>query len=153
MNSIFEPIAVVAVISILAFGIITILKLALEHLKRTRTEKLQSELFNKMLDKFGGNQELIAWLESGGGQGLLRAAEAPKPAAYTRILNSVQAGLLVIMIGAGFVVVSGKANPEAVATVHSIGMVLITAGAGLLAGGLATYILSRKFGLINGEQG
>ncbi len=41
---------------------------------------------------------------------------------------------------------------EQVAGVNAFGILLLTAGFGLLAGGGASYYLSRKFNLINGEK-
>jgi hypothetical protein len=168
----------ILVLSFIA-AIVTILKAGLEHLKRSKTERLQFELYNKVLDKSGSNQDLLAWLQNEGAQGLLKVAEAPKPMAYNRILNAIQAGLLAVVLGAGFMAVSTQMptpdyqshraaaagdpqkewliahdmqrDRERVAGVNGFGIILMTAGFGLLAGGGATWFLSRKFHLINGD--
>ncbi len=173
-----ERIAIMTVLVSLIVGVVTILKAGLDHLKRSKTERLQFDLYNKVLDKFGSNTDLVTWLQNEGAQGLLKAVEAPKPMAYSRILNAVQAGLLAVILGAGFMAVSTQMptpdyqtqwraaagdsqkeweiahdkqrDREQVAGVNGFGILLMTAGFGLLAGGGASYFLSRKFHLING---
>jgi hypothetical protein len=174
-----EQFAIMAVLVSLIIGVATILRAGLDHLKRSKTERLQFELYNKVLDKSGSNQDLLAWLQNEGAQGLLKVAEAPRPMAYNRILNAIQAGLLAVVLGAGFIAVSAQMpipdyqarrlaaagdpqkdwliindiqrDREHVAGVNGFGIVLMMAGFGLLAGGGATWYLSRKFHLINGD--
>lgn len=175
-----ERIAIMTVLVSLIVGVVTILKAGLEHFKRSKTEKLQFDLYNKVLDKFGTHQEVVAWLQGEGSQGILKAIEAPRPMAYNRILNAVQGGLLAVVLGTGFMAVSTQMptpdyqahqraaagdpqkewmiaremehDRERVAGVNAFGILLLTAGFGLLAGGGASYYLSRKFHLINGDQ-
>jgi hypothetical protein len=174
-----EKIAMMILVLSFIAAIVTILKAGLDHLKRSKTERLQFDLYNKVLDKFGSNTDLVAWLQNEGAQGLLKAVEAPKPMAYSRILNAVQAGLLAVVLGAGFMAVStqlptpDKSKERAIAAsidkqmeldiareerrdreeasaVNAFGILIMTAGLGLLAGGGASYFLSRRFRLING---
>jgi hypothetical protein len=175
-----ERIAIMTVLVSLIVGVVTILKAGLEHLKRSKTEKLQFDLYNKVLDKFGSHQEVMAWLQSEGSQGILKAIEAPRPMAYNRILNAVQGGLLALVVGAGLMTVSTQIPaPDAkaaqmasaidkqfeyeavrdlrrhranVAAFNAFGILFAAAGLGLLAGGGASYFLSRRFHLINGEK-
>jgi hypothetical protein len=175
-----ERIAIMTVLVSLIVGVVTILKAGLEHLKRSKTERLQFDLYNKVLDKFGSHQEVMAWLQSEGSQGILKAIEAPRPMAYNRILNAVQGGLLALVVGGGLMTVStqlpypdpkeiqiassmdkqfeyqavqdqrrAKAN---IAAFNAFGILFAAAGLGLLAGGGASYYLSRKFNLINSEK-
>jgi hypothetical protein len=173
-----ERIVIATVLICLIVGVVTILKAGLEHLRRSKTERLQFDLYNKALDKSGSNQDLLAWLQNEGAQGLLKMVESPRPMAHSRILNAIQAGLLAVILGAGFMAVSTQMptpdyqtqrraaagdsqkeweiahdmqrDREHVAGVNGFGILLMTAGFGLLAGGGASYYLSRKFHLING---
>jgi hypothetical protein len=175
-----ERFAIMTVLVSLIVGVVTILKAGLEHFKRSKTEKLQFDLYNKVLDKFGSHQEVMAWLQSEGSHGILKAIEAPRPMAYNRILNAVQGGMLAVILGAGFMAVSTQMptpdyqahqrvaagdpqkewliareidrDRERVAGVNAFGILLLTAGFGLLAGGGASYYLSRKFNLIDDEK-
>ena len=174
-----EHLAIMTVLITLVIGVVTILKTGLDHLKRSKTERLQFDLYNKVLDRFGSNQEMVTWLQNEGAAGLLKAVETPRSLPYSRILNAVQGGLLAVVLGAGFMAVStqiptpdyqaqkaaaagdpqkewlvvhdAQRDREQVAGVNGFGIILMTAGFGLLLGGGASYYLSRKFHLINGE--
>ncbi len=174
-----ERFAIMIVLVSLIVGVATILKAGLDHLKRSKTERLQFDLYNKVLDKFGSNTDLVTWLQNEGAQGLLKAVEPPRPMAYNRILNAIQAGLLAFILGIGIMAIStqlptpDKSSERAIAAsidkqmelqiareerharenvsgVNALGILFMTAGLGLLAGGGASYYLSRRFRLING---
>jgi hypothetical protein len=148
-----EQIAVATVLIGAMTSLVIVLRTGLEHLSRAKMMRLQADLYHKMLEKFGSNQELLNWLSSEGGQGLLRTVEHPKPGVYGRILTSAQVGILATVLGIGLLLVAANllsgSDQNALAILASI---VLTAGIGLLVGGLATYALSRRFGLLNGTK-
>jgi len=148
-----EALAMMTVTLSFIVGLVIVFRTGFDHLRRARTERLQAELYNKMLDKFGTSPEFLAWLQSEGGQGLLKAAEQPRPAIASRILNSAQFGLFGVILGIGILITAAQFLTGADRqTAGIIGALVLTAGIGLLAGGEFAIAQSRRFGLLNGDK-
>lgn len=146
-----EKIAIVMVMATLAFGVVTIVRLALEHMGRTRVLRVQSDLYNRLIDKFGSSQELLAYFQSEAGQQLFKTPAATAPGAYGRIINAVQYGAIAVVSGTGILGIgSAFKHREAADVTFVLGWLAITIGGALLVSSILSYILSRKFGLING---
>ena len=148
-----EMIVIPTVFGLLAYTILKLLRNVLDHIHRTRTSRYQSELYSKMLEKFGSSHDFLGYLQSEAGQKLLLAppAVAERPA-HGRILNSVQLGIVLLVAGVGVIGAStmlhgGDQEPALV-----IGMLVASIGIGLLASGAVSYTLSKRLGLINGTR-
>jgi predicted phage tail protein len=149
---IHETISMTVVMGILAWTFVTIIRMVVEHMRRSRTDRLQAELYNKLLDKFGSSHEVLAYLQSEAGQSLLKTAPPERPHAYGRILNSVQLGIVLTVVGLGVLQVGKWFTGDGRDAGAVIGTLLATAGIGLLLAGVASYLLSKRFGLINGTS-
>lgn len=147
-----EMIAIPAVISIMTYGVITILRMLLESIRRAKSERLQAELYTKVIDKLNSSPELGAWLQSDKGIMLLENEPKEQPAAQSRILNSVQFGVPGAAIGAALLWLSQMFHGEPREALMIFGTILLAAGGGLLAAGLVSYFLARHLGLINGAR-
>lgn len=135
----------------LLYAVVYILKTAMDSFRHTRTEKLQADLSNKMIDKFGASQDLLAYLQTGAGQSFLKAAPVERAMPFGRILNSVQAGVVLVALGISLFIVgdiAGAGNKEPLTSLGIIGLAL---GAGLLASGGASWFLSKRLGLLKEE--
>lgn len=117
---------------------------------RERRAKIQAraELNKQLLDKFTSAQELTEFLEREAGRRFLEGMgsekrEGPKE----KILGIIISGCILTAIGIGFFWLgthrSGLAIP---------GVPIFGAGFGLLIAAVVTYVLSRKWGLINGDK-
>ena len=145
-----EMIAMITVMITLACGVVLIVRALLDHLRRTKSERLQSEVYNKMLDKMGNSQEVLAWMETEAGKNLFQAPAAERPAPYTRILNSVQYGIIAIVLGGGIMGAGSLLRGSDQEPAFVIGTLVMSLGAGMLLAAGGSYALSKKFGLING---
>lgn len=149
-----EKIAIVMVMVTLAFGVVTIVRLALEHMARARMLRVQSDLYNRLIDKFGSSNELLAYFQSEAGQQLFKTPVTTAPGAYGRIMNAVQYGAIAVVAGAGILGIgSAFEGKEAADVTFVFGWLAITIGGALLVSSILSYLLSRKFGLINGGSG
>ncbi len=147
-----ERIAIVMVMATLAFAVVSIVRMALEHMGRSKLLRLQSELYNRLIDKFGSSGEFLSYLQSEAGQQLLRAPAAMTPSAYNRIMNSAQYGAVGVVSGFGILWIGRAfAGREAADVTFVLGWIAVTAGAALTVSAGLSYMLSKKFGLIDGE--
>lgn len=144
-----EVIAIPVVVMTIAFSVVTIIRALLDNIRRTKSERLQAELYTKMLDKFGSSPELIAYLQSESGMNLLRAEAPEQPASYSRILNAVQFGIIGVVVGGAVLWLGRMFHGEAQEVLMVAGALVLAAGGGLLLAGGASYGVSRHLGLIN----
>ncbi len=149
-------ISMTLVIALLAFAVVKIFRSLLEHIRRTKSEKLQAEVYGKMLDKLGSSQDILTWAQSETSQNLFAAPPLPeRPAApYARILTAIQIGVVLTVLGGAVLAIRSQlttAHDQEPAMV--IGILIMALGIGLLLSGGASWLLSRKFGLLNGKTG
>jgi hypothetical protein len=76
----------------------------------------------------------------------------PKPSPFGRILNAVQAGIVLSALGGALAALS-TAVPLAGETFITFGAITGALGAGLLISALASYWLSRSMGLFDRTSG
>jgi uncharacterized membrane protein len=70
-------------------------------------------------------------------------------APLSRILWSVQAGVVLAIAGAGALFLSGRMLDEASQFFYVIGVLALALGAGFVVSAVASYALSRKLGLFD----
>jgi hypothetical protein len=146
-----------AVFCVVLFALFSLIKYVVEYRRWARVSKVNAEVHNKILDRFGSNEELLAYVDSPAGRRFLEATPiAPTPSAsgsvnapYARILLSVQVGVLLVALGFGFVLVSGRAIEEIQPILSSLAALAFCLGVGSIASAGASYLLSRKLGLLN----
>ena len=85
------------------------------HRRWNRLSKVQYEVHNKLLDRFTSNEDLLAYVQTPAGRRFLESApipmqdEAPMLSApFSRILWSVQAGIVLTIAGIGLLYVSSR---------------------------------------------
>jgi hypothetical protein len=123
----------------------------LEILRTRMRVRATTELQSKLIDRLGA-QDVGMFLNSESGAQMLRAlAEHPGgDAAPTRILRALQSGLVLLAVGLGLAAYSAmrRLSIEAADTVVFFAVVATALGIGLLAAAGASYMLSRRLGLL-----
>src|SRR5918993_868529 len=155
-NDALQFLGAFAVVAAIVFALFSFLKYIVEYRRWHRTAKQNAEVHNKILDRFGSNEELLAYIDSPAGRRFLEAtpiAQAAPPersvgAPFGRILISVQAGVLLVALGAGFWFVSGRAIEEVRPVLWSLAILATCLGVGAIGSAGASYALSRKLGLL-----
>ena len=149
-----EGFAIFAVMLGIVSGLIWLIKTLVEQRRWSRLSKIQAEVHNKLLDRFGSNEELMAYIQTPPGRRFLESAPIPLEqgprfvsAPLNRILWSVQAGLVIIALGLGLQFVSSSAQKEVAELTSGMGALAIAIGVGFVAAAGASFILSRKLGL------
>jgi hypothetical protein len=137
-------------------AVFSLLRYVVEYRRWARISKVHSEVHNKILDRFGSNEELLAYIETTAGRRFLEAAPiAPTPASprsvgapFGRILLSVQVGVILVALGLGFLVISWDAIEEVRPVLVSLAVLGFCLGVGSIVSAGASYVLSRRLGLL-----
>lgn len=141
----------------LIIGIAWLVHAVVGHQKWLRVSRRQTEAQAKILERFTSNEDLLSFIQTPAGLRFLEASSMPGMADQPRavgapisqILWSVQIGLVLFAGGIGLDYVSPQAGDVGNGLFHIVGVVLIALGVGFVVSGASSYVLSRKFGLLN----
>ncbi len=137
-----------------------LIKQLIEHRKWLRVSATHVQTHTKLMDRLTSNEDLIAYMQSPAGRRFLEAAPIPLEAAprtlgapFTRILWSMQAGVVVAALGVGLMFASrhlGSSDlfSDGQIPMLIIGIAAIAIGIGFLLSAVAAYGLSHRLGLI-----
>ena len=139
----------------IAGAVIWLIKTLIEHRRWSRLSKIQTDVHNKLLDRFTANEDLLAYIQTPAGRRFLESAPIPLDspraigAPLGRILWSAQAGAVFTVLGIGLYLVSRNSLEEVAAPLGAFGVVIIALGIGFIASAFLAYVLTRRFGLLN----
>lgn len=131
-----------------------LLRVIMENRRWSRLLKLQSDTHGKLLDKFGNNQELLAYMNTDAGKRFLEAAPLPVSSelptsakmSLTRILLPLQLGVVIFLLGAAFF--SLQSVPGGETAFRVLGMLGVTLGIGFIISAGLAYFLARHLDLL-----
>lgn len=153
-RNIFESFSVMVVMGFVGSMLAWLVRTVLQHRRWQRLSRVQTEVHNKLLDRFAGTGELLTYVQTAAGRRFLEAApievEAPGralAAPVTRILWSVQAGVILAVVGVGMLLVSRRVIPEVTEGLWLIGVLTLSLGLGFVLSAAASYGLSLRLGL------
>jgi hypothetical protein len=131
------------------------LRTFIDYRRWLRVSRVQTEVHNKLLERFAGTGDLMAYVQSPAGRRFLESAPIPLDpgprsvaAPFGRILWSVQAGVVLAVVGLGFEVVSGRVIDDVGQPLAVIGVLAMSLGFGFILSGVVSYVLSRRLGLL-----
>jgi hypothetical protein len=164
---VFEGVGVFAIVVFISGMLAWLVRTVLTHRRWLRTFRVQSEVHTKLLDRFAGTNELLAYIQTSPGRRFLEAApipvegtpDRPISAPLNRILWSAQAGIVLVVGGFGLQYVSGSVVPDVGQGLWVIGVVGTAFGLGFILAGALAFVMSRRFGLLQppalpvGERG
>jgi hypothetical protein len=136
-------------------ALIWLIRVLLENRRWSRIFKLQSEVHGKLIDKFGTNQELALYMETEAGKRFLEAAPIPvgfepeqrMPNAVARVLGPLQIGIVLVLLGAGFLLLR-RASPEMDVPMLVLGIIAMMPGVGFIISAGVTWVLAARLGLM-----
>lgn len=136
-------------------GVISIGRYLIEYRRWYRISKVNAEVHNKILDRFGSNEELLAYIDSPAGRRFLEASPIaaggppPRPGApFGRIMLSVQIGVLLVAGAVGLLMVSSRAIDEVREMLGGTAVLAFSLGVGSIVSAIASYVMSRRLGLL-----
>lgn len=141
----------------IAAGVITwLIRTLIDYRRWLRLVKVQTEVHSKLLDRFTGHEDLMAYIQSPAGSKFLESSPIALDtgtrslgAPLGRILWSVQAGVVLTAAGIGLQFVSARISDDAAQPLHAFGVLAVALGIGFVIAAAVAYLLSRKLGLID----
>jgi hypothetical protein len=154
-ENVFQTVTIFTVFVGVTFTLIWIIRTLVEYRRWHRTSKVHTEVHNKLLDRFTANDDLMAYIQTPAGKRFLESAPLnlegpPRPvgAPFSRILWSLQAGIILGAGALGLLYVSGRVIEEVAQAMFGIGVLALTVGAGFIVSAGASLLLSRRLGLL-----
>lgn len=135
--------------------VVWLTRVFVENRRWGRIFKLQSEVHGRLIDKFGSNQELAAYMETEAGKRFLEAAPIPVnldsgqrvPNAVARVLTPLQIGVVLVLLGTGLMLLR-HASPEMDVPMLVLGTVVLMPGIGFILSAGITWLLAARLGLM-----
>jgi len=138
-------------------AVLWVLRTLLENRRWNRSFKMHEDVHTKLIEKFASGQDFNAYLQSEGGRRLLEwtppvtdATSRGLPNPVGRIFWSLQAGLVLLLMGLGLLLLRGQMAAKDVPPLLIFGTLGVTLGAGFVLSALVSFGLSKHLGLIGG---
>ena len=127
----------------------------IDHRRWLRLSRVQADVHTKLLDRLTTNEDLLTYIQSPAGRRFLESApitleQEPRAttAPVSRIIWSLQAGLVLAALGAGFWCVQQNVSSEAAEGFFVIGVIAFSLGVGFTASAVLAYFISARLGLV-----
>ncbi len=121
-----------------------------------RLTKVQTDVHTKILDRLSSNDDLLAYMNSPAGSKFLESAPivldaGPRTvsAPLSRILWTVQGGVVLFAAGVGLEIVSRQLIYDAAVPIHALGILGMALGIGFILSAIISFMISRHLGLVN----
>jgi hypothetical protein len=151
-------IGVFIIISSVISFFVWVVRTIIDHRRWLRLSKVQVEVHSKVLDRLSSHDDLLAYIQSPSGRRFLDSAPIevggavrPSAAALTRVMWSLQAGIVLCAVGLGFWVLGRTSLADAAQGLSIISTLALTLGLGFIVSAGASYTISTRHGLIGGE--
>ena len=135
--------------------LVWLVRTVMDQRRWTRLSRIQAEVHSKLMDRFSNHDELMSYVQTPAGRRFLESGPSPLQetspmvgAPFSRILWSTQIGLVALVLGLGLLFVSGRTVEELRELLFIAGSLCLALGAGFTVSAGASYVLSRKLGLI-----
>lgn len=154
-RGVFESVGVFFIVVFISSMLAWLVRTVLNHRRWLRTFRVQSDVHSKLLDRFAGTSELLAYIQTPPGQRFLEGAPIGVEAAsdrsigapLNRILWSVQAGIVLVVGGLAFQYIAGRVVPDVGQGFWVIGVIGTALGLGFILAGAFSFVISRRLGL------
>jgi len=120
-------------------------------IRRYKIAKLQADVQQKLLERVGSGQELLAYAQTDAGKKLLESLRVETVSPYGRIIGALQTAIIMICFGAGLLFLRGHVSGSEEGFLV-FGTILTVLGIGFALSAAASYYLSKSFGLFNGGR-
>jgi len=131
-----------------------LVKTLVDHRRWLRTSKVQVEMHGKLFDRLTTNEDLLAYAQSPAGSRFLEStpialdADTRTTAPVSRIIWSMQAGIVLMALGGGLWFVQTNAIEEVRQAILVIQSIAGSVGVGLLVSAVAAYVVSGRLGIL-----
>ena len=131
-------------------------RMFVDNRRWSRIFKMQTDVHGKLIERFGSNEELLTYMGTDAGKRFLEAAPIPVdfepqrvPSAVARVLTPLQIGIVLTLLGVGFLFLRDvRPDPDVQTSMLIIGTVFLMPGIGLILSAGVTWILAGRLGLM-----
>jgi hypothetical protein len=130
-------------------------RLIVDYRRWLRATKTQTDVHAKLFDRLTSNEELISYIQTPSGQRFLQSSPAPADAGpraigapVSRILWSVQVGVVLAVVGLGLWFAKGNAIEELVGPLNIVAILIVALGVGFAISAGVAYAMSLRLGLL-----
>lgn len=158
LEKVFEPFIIMAVIGLIVFAMSWFVRTLIEQKRWNRLSKTQTEVHNKILDRFGTSAELLEYIKTPAGSKFLESApislyaEQPSRVQQPRIFWSIQAGIVIAAAGIGMLFVSARFERESAEGMFALGMIGLSIGVGFVLSAAVSMFLSKRLAPVDGAE-
>jgi hypothetical protein len=136
--------------------LVWLVRTIVDYRRWLRLTKVQTETHTKLLDRLTSQDDLLAYMQTPAGRRFLESApitldpaSRPLGAPLSRVLWSVQAGVVLALGGLGVLFISRTAVAEVEQGLRAIGILALALGAGFMLSAVVAYLLSSRLGLFD----
>ncbi|HKV12783.1 MAG TPA: hypothetical protein VJ725_31860 [Thermoanaerobaculia bacterium] len=157
LDSLFEVLAVFSGVGLTVVALGWLIRTLIEQKRWKQLSRTQSDVHNKILDRFNTTEQLLEYIRTPAGGKFLESAPIPLHAEHpaqgktstlaTRILWSVQIGVVTAIVGLGMLLLSAVFERESSQGLFALGAIALCVGAGFIASAAVSLKLSRRLGL------
>ncbi|HKO55412.1 MAG TPA: hypothetical protein VJ276_06000 [Thermoanaerobaculia bacterium] len=154
LEQLSETLGIAAVFAVIAFALFWFVRTIIEQKRWSRLSQVQNEVHNKILDRFGSSAELLEYIRTPAGTKFLESApialHAERPAANgpaTRVIWSIQIGVIIAAGALGMLLVSMRFEKETAEGLFALGAIGLSIGIGFIASALVSLFFSRRLGM------
>ena len=151
-DEVMETFAIILTFGGIALVFTWLVRTTIEQKRWNRLSRQQSEVHNKILDRFGTSSELLEYVKTPAGTKFLESAPIPlhaeKPAPnrpLARVVWSIQIGVIVAAAALGMLIVSLTLDHGD--GLFAMGAILLSIGLGFIGSAAVSLLVSRKLGL------
>lgn len=154
LDDILEALAISGTFIGIALALAWMIRQIIEQRRWNRLSRTQTEVHNKILDRFGSSTEVLEYIKTPAGAKFLEAApialeapRAPQNAPGNRIVLTVQIGVIAAILGIGLLLLSTRFATESAHGLFALGVIAFCIGAGFIASAAVSLFLSRRLGI------
>ena len=158
-GEVLEAAAIFLTFTGIALVLAWLVRTVIEQRRWNRLSRQQSEVHNKILDRFGSTEELLSYMKTPAGSKFLESAPIPlhvdrgpvRQGGMPRVLLSIQIGVVVGAIGLGLIAVGGILGGGSGNELFALGIIGLFLGGGFVASAAVSIFLTKKLGLLGND--
>jgi hypothetical protein len=137
--------------------LVWLIRILLQNRRWGKIFSMQSQVHGQLIERFGSSQELIGYMQTDAGKRFLEAApiatefdQKRLPNVVSRVLTSLQVGVVLVMVGIGLLLVrhGARLHADLRITLLVLGVLALMPGIGFILSAAATLVLAKRLGLM-----
>ena len=123
------------------------------NIRRSQANKRVAEIHSRLLDRFADSRELIAFLEGTAGRRYFEALEFDTRGSLTRILNAIQVGVVLLLLGISFLAIRASQDESDIRNaLLLVGVPCAGLGAGFLISAAISHRICKAWGVLDQNE-